>query len=159
MLKEGNIAARVFCTRTGRFLGKSDIARKVLKTLLTKANDRGVKLAGKSNAEPRLLPRIRFHDLRHTHATSLLSHGHSIKAVSQRLGHADIEATLAVYAHVLPSDDASLADGLDGFFGLDWLHIGYISAPSCRETRKCRRTQVVILAVFLFQNHRAFIVQ
>ena len=40
-----------------------------------------------------------------------------IKAVSQRLGHASIELTLRVYAHVLPTDDAALADGLDRMFG------------------------------------------
>jgi integrase len=55
------------------------------------------------------LPRTRFHDLRHTHATALLSNGHPIKAVSQRLGHSDISITLRVYAHVLPADDARLA--------------------------------------------------
>ncbi len=64
-----------------------------------------------------MLPEPRFHDLRHTHATTLLARGHSIKAVSQRLGHASIEITLKVYAHVLPTDDAALADGLDRMLG------------------------------------------
>jgi integrase len=65
----------------------------------------------------RQLPDIRFHDLRHTHATGLLAQGHSIKAVSQRLGHASVELTLRVYAHVLPTDDGALAEGLDRMFG------------------------------------------
>jgi integrase len=43
--------------------------------------------------------------------------GHSIKAVSQRLGHASIELTLRVYAHVLPTDDAVLAENLERMFG------------------------------------------
>jgi integrase len=60
---------------------------------------------------------IRFHDLRHTHATTLLAHGYSIKAVSHRLGHSSIELTLRVYAHVLPTDDAVLAEGLNRMFG------------------------------------------
>jgi hypothetical protein len=47
----------------------------------------------------------------------LLAQRHSIKAVSQRLGHASVELTLRVYAHVLPSDDAALADGLDRMYG------------------------------------------
>jgi integrase len=63
------------------------------------------------------LPSIRFHDLRHTHATTLLARGHSIKAVSHRLGHASIDITLKTYVHVLPEDDRTLATGLDRMFG------------------------------------------
>jgi integrase len=43
----------------------------------------------------------------------LLSKGHSLRAVSQRLGHANPTMTLRVYAHCLPTDDAKLADGLN----------------------------------------------
>lgn len=49
-----------------------------------------------------LLPRIRLHDLRHTHATLLLANGEHPKVVSERLGHASVGFTLSVYAHVLP---------------------------------------------------------
>lgn len=45
---------------------------------------------------------IRFHDLRHTHATQLLKNGIFIKVVSERLGHSSIQITLDTYAHVLP---------------------------------------------------------
>jgi integrase len=48
------------------------------------------------------LPRIRFHDLRHSHATLLLAQGVSAKIVQERLGHASPAFTLAVYGHVLP---------------------------------------------------------
>jgi integrase len=48
---------------------------------------------------------LRFHDLRHTHATLMLAGGASPKAVSQRLGHSDIAITLRVYGHVLASMD------------------------------------------------------
>lgn len=48
------------------------------------------------------LPKIRFHDLRHTHATLALLKLKNIKAVSARLGHADIRVTLNTYAHYLP---------------------------------------------------------
>ena len=64
-----------------------------------------------------MLPEIRFHDLRHTHATTLLRHGHSIKAISKRLGRSSIKVTLEVYVHVLPEDDSVLADGLEKMFG------------------------------------------
>ena len=76
-----------------------------------------IELAEKLEVEPELLPPIRFHDLRHTHATGLLAKGYSIKAVSQRLGHGSIEITLKTYAHVLPSDDATLAEGLERMYG------------------------------------------
>lgn len=46
---------------------------------------------------------IKFHDLRHTHATLLLKQGVHPKIVSERLGHSDISLTLRVYSHVLPN--------------------------------------------------------
>ena len=52
------------------------------------------------------LPRIRLHDLRHTHATLLLQAGVPVKVVADRLGHADVSMTLNVYAHVLPAMDS-----------------------------------------------------
>jgi integrase len=46
------------------------------------------------------LPKIRFHDLRHTHATILLQMGVNPKVVSDRLGHSSVQITLDVYSHV-----------------------------------------------------------
>lgn len=48
------------------------------------------------------LPRIRFHDLRHTHATQLLAAGVHPKIASERLGHSTIGITLDLYSHVMP---------------------------------------------------------
>ena len=48
------------------------------------------------------LPRIRFHDLRHTHATHLLSSGIHPKIASERLGHSKVGITLDLYSHVMP---------------------------------------------------------
>ena len=48
------------------------------------------------------LPDIRFHDLRHTCATLLLSRGHHPKLVQDLLGHASVALTLDRYSHVLP---------------------------------------------------------
>ncbi|WP_340641280.1 site-specific integrase [Zhaonella formicivorans] len=48
------------------------------------------------------LPDIRFHDLRHTHATLLIKRGEDIKMVSERLGHSDVAFTIRVYHHVMP---------------------------------------------------------
>ncbi|MEB3053180.1 tyrosine-type recombinase/integrase [Bacillus sp. FSL H8-0534] len=44
---------------------------------------------------------MKFHDLRHTHATLLLKQGVNPKIISERLGHTDISMTLRVYSHVL----------------------------------------------------------
>jgi integrase len=49
-----------------------------------------------------LLPVIRLHDLRHTHATLLLAAGEPVKVVSERLGHASATITLTGYQHVHP---------------------------------------------------------
>ena len=56
------------------------------------------------------LPRLRFHDLRHTHASLLLSTGISPKVTQERLGHARIETTMNTYSHVLPSLQKEAAD-------------------------------------------------
>ena len=48
---------------------------------------------------------IKIHDFRHSHASQLLSSGVPITAISQRLGHSDIEMTLNAYSHILQTDD------------------------------------------------------
>jgi integrase len=48
------------------------------------------------------LPRIRFHDLRHAHATHMLASGVHPKIASERLGHSKVGITLDLYSHVLP---------------------------------------------------------
>jgi integrase len=55
------------------------------------------------------LPRIRFHDLRHTHASLLVAAGTNIKVVSERLGHAHPGFTMATYQHVMPGMDQDAA--------------------------------------------------
>jgi integrase len=49
------------------------------------------------------LPRIRFHDLRHTCVTLLLLRNVNPKIVQEMLGHANISETMDTYSHVLPS--------------------------------------------------------
>lgn len=55
------------------------------------------------------VPRVRLHDLRHTHATLLLQSGVPVQTVSSRLGHAKASITLGIYSHLLPGDDAAAA--------------------------------------------------
>lgn len=84
----------VFCNQLGGPL----FARNVYRSF--------VHLLGKGG-----LPRIRFHDLRHTAATLLLSARVNPKVVSEMLGHATVSITLDIYSHVLPEmqQDAAAA--------------------------------------------------
>jgi integrase len=84
---EGMATAPVFHDERGGWLRISNVGRRSLKPILERAG----------------LPRIRFHDLRHTHATLLLVSGVNPKVVSERLGHASVEFTLKTYSHVLPT--------------------------------------------------------
>ncbi|TPK70184.1 site-specific integrase [Mesorhizobium sp. B2-4-15] len=59
------------------------------------------------------LPRIRFHDLRHTHASQMLSAGIHPKVASERLGHSSIGITLDLYSHVMPGMQADAAEQVD----------------------------------------------
>lgn len=60
------------------------------------------------------LPRVRFHDLRHGHASHLLRAGVQPKVVSARLGHSKIAITMDLYSHVLPGMQEDAAARLDG---------------------------------------------
>jgi integrase len=59
------------------------------------------------------LPRIRFHDLRHAHATHMLANGVHPKVASERLGHSKVGITLDLYSHVLPGMQADAAARVD----------------------------------------------
>jgi integrase len=63
------------------------------------------------------LPRTRFHDMRHAHATQLLGAGVHPKAVSERLGHSTVAFTMDVYSAVIPSMGRAAADAADQLFG------------------------------------------
>jgi len=90
----------VFCDTDGNPLRKSNLLRRSFFPLLEKAK----------------VPRIRFHDLRHTAATLLLSQGVHPKVVQERLGHSQISLTLDTYSHVLPSMQKEATAKLDALF-------------------------------------------
>jgi integrase len=90
----------VFCNRNGDFLFP-DHVDDLFHKLLEDAD----------------LPRVRFHDLRHSAATILLSLGVHPKVVQELLGHSQISVTMDTYSHVLPSLQKDVMDGLDDFFG------------------------------------------
>lgn len=100
MLMEGHPGPWVFCNTEGNPLRKRNLVRRSYKPILRKAK----------------LPDIRFHDLRHTAATLLLSQDTHAKIVQERLGHSQISLTLDTYSHVLPSMQESAAKKLDDLF-------------------------------------------
>jgi len=59
------------------------------------------------------LPRIRFHDLRHTAATLMLGRGVHPKVVSEMLGHSQIAITLDLYSHVTPTMQRGAAEEME----------------------------------------------
>nr|MBA2394376.1 site-specific integrase [Ktedonobacteraceae bacterium] len=77
----------VFCTPLGKHLTPGHDALVQLKKLLAKAG----------------LPEIRFHDLRHSSASLLLSLGVHPKVVQELLGHTQISMTMDIYSHALPT--------------------------------------------------------
>ena len=63
------------------------------------------------------LPRIRFHDLRHTCATLLLQQGVHPKVASELLGHSTIGMTLDIYSHVLPAMQSQAVEAMHRLLG------------------------------------------
>jgi integrase len=107
-----NVAdAPLFCTRTGGHLDTKNVLR-AFRTIVRRASA-ALDAAGQDDAKP-ILDGFRFHDLRHTVASLLLSVGHSLRAVAQRLGHSDLAMTLRVYARCLPTDDGQLSAAWTG---------------------------------------------
>jgi integrase len=96
----------VFTSERGRPLDGNNFRQRAFARLLERAD----------------LPHIRFHDLRHTAATLLMSQGVPIKVASEMLGHADITTTLRTYSHVLPGMQQQAADAMDRLF-LDGLAV------------------------------------
>lgn len=61
-------------------------------------------------------PRVRFHDLRHSHATQLLLSGVHPKVAQERLGHSSVTVTLDIYSHVTENMQNDAAARLDNVF-------------------------------------------
>ena len=62
------------------------------------------------------LPRLRFHDLRHSHATHMLGSGVHPKIASERLGHATVGLTLDTYSQVIPGMQEDAVARIDAGF-------------------------------------------
>lgn len=86
---------------------KTDRLFMITKSYLEHEMIRGCELSG--------VKKIRLHDLRHSHASLLISKlGAQPNLVAERLGHEKIQTTLNTYAHLYPNQSRELADKLDG---------------------------------------------
>lgn len=93
----------IFTSRTGGVLRTATATDNVFKPLLERA---GLPLS------------TRFHDLRHTAATLLLSRGVDVVSVQRLLGHASAAMTLDVYSHFVPSMGEATASAMESALGL-----------------------------------------
>ena len=62
----------------------------------------------------RKLPRVSFHALRHTHASTLIRASVDILTVGRRLGHSRASTTLDKYGHLVEGADAAAAEAIEG---------------------------------------------
>ncbi len=88
------------------------------KLILCKDNGDYLKLDALSNRFAKFMKKtgmrhLRFHDLRHLHATMLLSLGIPAKIAQERLGHQSISTTLDIYSHVLKEDEQKAVRQID----------------------------------------------
>ncbi len=90
----------VFANELGRPLNARNLVQRSFARVLARAS----------------VPRIRFHDLRHTAATLLLGRGIHPKIVSEQLGHSQIAVTLDLYSHVTPTMQRDAAAALEAVF-------------------------------------------
>lgn len=100
ILKAANLWERnelVFCGEFGTPLSIPNLTYRHFRKILERAG----------------LPQIRLYDLRHTHATLLLSANENPKVVSERLGHSTIVLTMDTYSHVLPTMQQAATDKLE----------------------------------------------
>lgn len=98
------VEALVAIRELGGLVFKTSNGTHLLKSNVTRSFKRACQKAG--------VPKIRFHDLRHCHATLLLAAGENVKVVSKRLGHSSVQVTLDVYAHVMAESDRDAGDRL-----------------------------------------------
>jgi len=93
----GRSASLIFTNKAGNPVNGQNLVTRVFHPALKNA---GVK-------------RIRFHDLRHTYATLMISAGCNIKVLQRQMGHSSIQTTLDTYAHLLPEAAEGVASRLD----------------------------------------------
>ena len=87
----------VFCNGEGNPIDPDNMVKREFHTALTFAG----------------LRRVRFHDLRHTYTTLLISQGENVKFIQSQLGHSSIQTTMDRYGHLLPVNQYGVGSKLD----------------------------------------------
>ncbi len=108
----------VFTTEAGTPIKATNLRKRSFAPLLQKAN----------------LPRVRFHDLRHTCATLLLFRNMHPKYVQELLGHATISITLDTYSHFIPGMGSQVAEAMEDLLAKR-VNVGLVSTGVRRDTR------------------------
>jgi integrase len=93
--------ALVFCGHEGRPI-RGDLVTSMWKRAIASIAD---------------IPNVKFHALRHTHASALIAAGVDVVTVSRRLGHASPALTLSVYSHLFSNTDATAAVAISKLLG------------------------------------------
>jgi integrase len=96
-LGQGGPPTLVFSTVEGEMLSPNSVSR-----------------SWRQTCKARKLPRVQFHALRHTHASTLIRAGVDVLTISRRLGHSSASMTLDVYGHLMEGADAAAAKAIEG---------------------------------------------
>ncbi len=110
----------VFCNQKGSWLDASNVVNRHFLKCLERAG----------------LRRLRFHDLRHTYASLLLTDGAPIAYVSEQMGHSSIELTVKRYGHLIPGANRSFVNNLPGRESAPYTH------PASKQTSEPYSTKV-----------------
>jgi len=110
----------VFCNQRGSWLDASNVVNRHFLKCLERA----------------ALRRLRFHDLRHTYASLLLTDGAPIAYVSEQMGHSSIELTVKRYGHLIPGANRSFVNNLPGRESAPYTH------PASKQTSELYSTKV-----------------
>lgn len=87
----------IFTTDDGKPMDTMNVTHRIFEPALRKAE----------------LPKVRFHDLRHSYASALISAGENIKWVQRQLGHSSIMVTMDTYGHLLPDIERNAGQRLE----------------------------------------------
>jgi integrase len=80
----------------------------------THLSPNGLSRSWRQTCAARKLPRVKFHALRHTHASTLIRAGVDVLTISRRLGHSKAAMTLDVYGHLVEGADTAAAKAIEG---------------------------------------------
>jgi integrase len=101
MMLEGHGSTFVFVGRRGKPIGPTNLRTRLHYPIIERA----------------MLPKVTFHDLRHSAATVMLELGVHPKIAQERLGHSSSRITMDRYSHALPTMQQSAVDAIDARFG------------------------------------------